>query len=121
MVESKAQFTLDDVRDYLENTGAIREAEILISGYGKSPGRFSEGLQKLKKGDTLEQTLPKALEESVPPGSFGAIRGMDNVKEVSSYISSYFLNYYLIVLLDLTTLQIEIHFTSCSWKNLKII
>ena len=26
------KFTLDDVRDYLENTGALREAELLLTG-----------------------------------------------------------------------------------------
>ena len=109
------KFSLEDVRDYLENTGAIREAEILISGYGNLPGRFSSfsTATAAKKKDNLgnpnftsnltqlnpklsqlnpnpalvlpEKTLPEALGETLAPGTFGAIRGNENVKELQDF------------------------------------
>ena len=51
------KFTLDDVRDYLENTGALREAELLLTGKA-SPG-FIPTVRK--KADTNDKSKKEMI------------------------------------------------------------
>ena len=82
------KFTLDDVRDYLENTGALREAELLLTGKA-SPGFIPTIRRKdtTTKGgdvdspgrsDSVEKALPSMLDPKSSDGEKNMVR-MDEV------------------------------------------
>ena len=50
------KFTLDDVRDYLENTGALREAELLLMGKA-SPGFIPTIRKKVNNHDKSKKEV----------------------------------------------------------------
>ena len=82
------KFTLDDVRSYLENSGALLEAEVLLAGYDKSPANFDTSTPFAKREDsTLGMRLAVALGENENPADFGAVRDLKEVLNLYKYFN----------------------------------
>ena len=88
------KFTLDDVRDYLENTGALREAELLLTG--KASLGFIPTIRRkdttTKDGDVNSRrrsdSLEKALSSMLDPKSSDDEKNMVRMDEVLSSLSN---------------------------------
>jgi len=75
------KFTLEDVREYLENSGALLEAEVMLAGYDKNPEKLDIRSPFSKREDsTLNKRLATALGENVQPAEFGAVRDLKEVR-----------------------------------------
>jgi hypothetical protein len=85
------KFTLEDVKAYLENSGALLEAEVLLSGYDKNPGNFDTRSPFTKREDsTLGTRLAVALGEDEKPADFGAVRDLKEVLDLHKYFNYIF-------------------------------